>query len=48
METDVVVLLLQLVGDVGIERDDDEEFPGAPPLKRTGLVGGAEFRDGIL
>lgn len=29
IETDVVVLVLQLVGNVGVERDQDEELPGA-------------------
>lgn len=47
IKRDVAVLVFQFVGDVGIEREQDEELPGAtPPGGPAGLTGGTEFCDG--
>lgn len=49
IETDVGVLVLQLVGNVGVERYEDEELPGATtPEGAAGLVGGTKCCDGVL
>lgn len=43
IETDVVILILQLVRNVGIEWDEDEELPGAAaPGEAAGTVAGAK------
>ena len=49
VEADVVVFVLQLVRDVGVERYEDDELPGATtPGASAGLVGGTKFCDGVL
>lgn len=49
IEMDVVVLVLQLVRNVGVERYEDEELPGATtPAGAAGLMGGTKFCNGIL
>lgn len=48
IEMDAVVLVLQLVRNVGVERYEDEELPVAPTPEGAGLMGGTKCCDGVL
>lgn len=49
IETDVAVLVLQFVRNVGVDRYEDEEPPGAAtPEGAAGLMGGTKRCDGVL
>lgn len=49
VEMDVVVPVLQLVRNVGVERYEDEELPGATTREgAAGLMGGTKRCDGVL
>lgn len=49
VETDVVVLVLQLVRDAGVQWDEDEEPPGpVAPAGSISEVGGAEPFNGPI
>ena len=49
IETDVVVLFLQLVRNVGVERYEDDKLPGATtPEGAAGPMGGTKCCYGVL
>lgn len=49
IEMDVVVLFLQLVGNVGVERYEDDKLPGATtPEGAAGLMGRTKCCYGVL